>query len=154
MNKKIKKIGITVVFLSLIIQPLLIHSVSAVEITGFTASPSTFSPDDNGLNDTTTFNLTSTTGNTLYVNIFDGESLISEDNVMSEAPAGSGSYRCTWDGTYDNGTAVSSGTYSVKISDDASDNGETEGTVTVDVDAPTISSFSIDGGASYTTNEN
>ena len=154
MNKKMKKIGITVVFLSLIIQPLMIHSVSAVDnITGFAASPSTFSPDDNGLNDTTTFNLTYEPGQTLYVNIFDGDSLVSEDNVMSEAPAGSGSYRCTWDGTYDNGTAVSSGMYTVKISDDASDNGETEGTVTVDMDAPTISSFSIAGGAQYTTDE-
>lgn len=155
MNAKLKKSIIAVVFLSLVFQPFFMYSVSAVDdITGFTVSPETFSPDSNGLNDTATINLTNTTGNTLYVNIVDGESLVTEDNVMSEAPEGSGSYRFTWDGTYDNGTTVSSGTYTIKISDDASENGETEGTVTVDVDPPTISTFSIAGGAAYSTDEN
>ena len=155
MNAIIKKSIIAVVFLSLMAQPFLINTVQAIDgITGFTVAPETFSPDSNGLNDTTTINLTYTTGNTLYVNIIDGESLVSEDNVMSEVPEGSGSYRFTWDGTFDNGTSVPSGTYTIKISDDASENGETEGTVTVDVDPPTISTFSIEGGAAYTTDEN
>jgi len=132
---------------------LMIMPVGAVEISNFDVSPSAFSPDQNGLNDTTTFTATAVASQSLYVNIFYNGSLVREDQLMTESPAGT--YKYTWQGRNDSGYFVQDeGTYTIKISDNPSENGETEGTVEIDLTPPSSPSLTINGGAGYTTSSN
>ncbi len=114
-------------------------------------SPSIFSPGDgNGLNDTTTITITFTSSQTLYVNIFNDQSeLIAEDRVMAESP--SGTYKYTWNGKNESDGYVSEGTYTIRVSDNPAQNGDTIGTVEVDTTPPSSQSLSINGGTTYTT---
>jgi PGF-pre-PGF domain-containing protein len=117
-------------------------------------SPTIFSPGDgNGINDTTTITVTYTASQTLYVNVFNQSSvLVAEDRVMTENP--SGTYKYIWNGKNDSDGYVSEGTYTIRISDNPAVNGDTIGTVQVDITPPSSPSLSINGGATYTTSRN
>jgi PGF-pre-PGF domain-containing protein len=149
-HKKTFVIILTTLFVSNL---LIFMQVGAVEITTFDVAPSLFSPDQNGLNDTTTFTANATASQSLYVNIFYDGSLVREDQLMTESPAGT--YKYTWNGKNDSDSYVEDeGTYTIKISDNPSENGETEGTIEVDLTAPSSPALSINGGTGYTTTRN
>ena len=145
---------LVIILITLFVCNLLVFlPAGAVEITTFDVAPSIFSPDQNGLNDTTTFTATAAVSQSLYVNIFYNGSLVREDQLMTESPAGT--YKYTWNGKNDSDSYVEDeGTYTIKISDNPSESGETEGTVEVDLTAPSSPSLSINGGAGYTTSRN
>lgn len=149
-HKKTYVLILTTLFVSNL---LIFMPVGAVEITTFDVAPSIFSPDQNGLNDIATFTATADASQNLYANIFYDGSLVREDQLMTESPAGT--YKYTWNGKNDSDSYVEDeGIYTIKISDNPSENGETEGTVEVDLTAPSSPSLSINGGAGYTISRN
>ena len=135
---------------------VLIDTVQGVSTSNETITPATFSPDGNGLNDTVSITFQSTAGQTLYLNIFYNSSeLIRSDIIVSEI--NSGNYSATWNGKDDNNSYVTEEdeAYTVRVTDVfGGGGGNTIGTVNIDVTPPTISTFSIEGGATYTNDEN
>lgn len=149
-----RKSLIFLISIHLILQMFFIAPILAVTINSSEISPSIFSPGDgNGLNDTITITVESTSSQSLYVNIFNDQSeLIAEDRLMNENP--SGTYKYTWNGKNDSNRYVTEGTYTIRISDNPAYNGDTIGTTEVDLTPPSSPSISINGGASYTTARN
>jgi PGF-pre-PGF domain-containing protein len=136
----------------LITQFLVICPVSAFSISSESILPTSFSPDGNSLNDSITITFDSTTGQTLYLNIFyNSTQLVRGDLTMTESPTGT--YRATWNGKDDNDSYVTDeGTYTIRASDVlGSGSGISAGTTTVDLSGPTSPSISIEGGAAYST---
>ncbi len=134
---------------------LIVPPVSAITVEDASITPSLFSPDGNGLNDSIAIRFDSTSGQSLYLNIFyNTTQLIRSDLSLSENP--SGTYRTTWNGKNDNETLVTEeGTYTIRVSDTLGGGGGTiVGTATVDLTAPSSPSLSIDGGSSATTSRN
>lgn len=135
---------------------VLIDTVQGVSTSNETITPATFSPDGNGLNDTVSITFQSTAGQTLYLNIFYNSSqLIRSDIIVTEI--NSGNYSATWNGKDDNNSYVTEEdeAYTIRVSDVlGGGGGNTIGTVNIDVTPPTISTFSIAGGAAYTNDEN
>ena len=132
------------------------NMVQGVSTSNENITPSTFSPDGNGLNDTISITFTSSADQNLYLNIFYNLSqLVRSDVIVTEIT--SGNYTATWNGKDDNNSYVTNENeaYTIRVSDVlGGGGGNTIGTVNVDVTPPTISSFSIDGGAQYSTDEN
>lgn len=127
---------------------------STVSISNENISPSVFSPDGNGLNDSTTITFDSASGQTLYLNIFyNSTQLVRGDITLSESP--SGTYRATWNGKNDNGSYVTKeGIYTIRVTDVLGGGGGVSvGTVTVDLTPPSSPMISINGGAIYTTSQ-
>ncbi len=129
------------------IQELTPSSVSSV-----TVSNDPFSPNSDGIKDTTIITVTATAGQTLYANIYNSTNAIKRTGMPL---SGSGTtYTTTWIGKDDSNTVVSDGTYRVKVSDEATGNAENEAeettTVVVDTAAPTGSTISINNDDQYT----
>jgi PGF-pre-PGF domain-containing protein len=153
-NKKFLPILLSI--LMLFSHALLVYDVvQGVSTSNESVTPSTFSPDGNGLNDTVSITFQSTAGQTLYLNIFYNSSeLVRSDISVNEVS--SGNYSATWNGKDDNNTYVTEEdeAYTIRVTDVlGGGGGNTIGTVNVDLTAPTISTFSIAGGAQYTTDE-
>jgi len=150
---KSKRLSVLIILLLLAIQTFTsLTTIAAVTVTTTQIDPDVFSPDGNGIRDTTTITVTSDSGQTLYLNIFWNQTqLVRSDLPMTENP--SGTYKAIWDGKDDNGTYVQNeGTYTIRITDIlGSGGGTTIGTVTVDLTPPSTPSISINSGAEYTT---
>ena len=145
----------TSVFILLLLQLVgIVPFSTAITLSGSDISPTIFSPGDgNGLNDTTTITVTYTSGETLYVNIFNDQSKLEAANrVMSENP--SGTYKYTWNGKNDSNDYVNEGVYTIRISDNPAEDGTTIGTVEVDTTPPSSPSLSIESGNEYTNSRN
>ena len=141
-----------VIFTALLFVLSSLPLVTAVTVNTTEIDPDIFSPDGNGIRDTTTITVTSDPDQTLYLNIFWNQTeLVRSDLVMTENP--SGTYKAIWDGKDDNGSYVKNeGTYTIRITDVfGSGGGITIGTVTVDLTPPSTPSISISSGAEYTT---
>ncbi len=139
----------------LISQFMPILPTSAIPISDESISPSIFSPEGNGINDTITISFDSTSGQSLYLNVFyDATQLIRSDISMTEGPTGT--YRATWNGKDDNESYVADeGIYTIRATDQqGSGTGDAVGTVTVNLTRPSNPSLSIDGGESYTSSQN
>ena len=151
-NKKILPILFSI-FMLFSHSLLLYDTVHGVSTSNEAITPSTFSPDENGLNDTISITFQSTASQTLYLNIFYNSSeLVRSDISVNEI--NSGNYSATWNGKDDNESYVTDEdeSYTIRVSDIlGGGGGNTIGTVNVDVTPPTISTFSIAGGAQYTT---
>jgi hypothetical protein len=144
------------ILLFFIITALITQIFAVTPLYAFTSTnidPSVFSPDGNGLNDTTVFTVVDTPSIVHYVNIFNQSSgeIVAEDRAMIESPSGSGTYKDTWNGKDDSNEYVDEETYIIRVSTNPSENGDTIGTVEVDLTAPSSPSLSIAGGATYTT---
>jgi len=156
-NKKIKPFAITLTMLLLIGHSLVFfETVHAISTSNESISPSTFSPDGNGLNDSVTITFQSTSGQTLYLNIYYNLSeLVRSDITVSEVS--SGSYSATWNGKDDNNSYVTdeSEAYVIRVTDVYGGGGSetTIGTCNVDVTPPTSALLSINGGATYSTDD-
>jgi len=141
-----------VIFTALLFVLSSLPLVTAVTVNTTEIDPDIFSPDGNGIRDTTTITVTSDPDQTLYLNIFWNQTeLVRSDLVMTENP--SGTYKAIWDGKDDNDSYVKNeGTYTIRITDVfGSGGGITIGTVTVDLTPPSTPSISISSGAEYTT---
>jgi len=139
----------------LISQFMPILPTSAIPISDESISPSVFSPEGNGINDTITITFDSTSGQSLYLNVFyNSTQLIRSDIQMTESPTGT--YRATWNGKDDNESYVTGeGVYTIRATDQqGSGTGDAVGTVTVNLTRPSNPSLSIDGGESYTLSQN
>jgi len=139
----------------LLAQTLVILPAYAFTISESSIAPSSFSPDGNGLNDTTTITVVlSNHVATLYVNIFNQSSaaLVANHRIMTENPTKT--YKYTWDGKDDSSNVVPQGIYTVRVSDNPSQYGDTIGTVDVNLTAPGSPSLTINGGATYTISRN
>lgn len=135
---------------------LVYDTVKGVSTSNVTITPSTFSPDGNGLNDTVSITFQSNPGQDLYLNIFYNSSeLVRSDIAVNEIT--SGNYSATWNGKDDNNSYVTEEdeAYTIRVTDVlGGGGGNTIGIVNVDITPPTISTFSIAGGAAYTNDEN
>lgn len=155
LQHNIIQIGIIVL---LVLHIFLFPQVSALTITNESISPSSFSPDGNGLNDTVSISFDSTDPGPLYINIFYNATQL----VRSDLPTTKtgNTFTATWNGKDDAGNYVSingsqDGVYTIRVSDTlGSGGGIAIGTVTVDTIGPTSPSLSINGGSTYTTSRN
>jgi len=154
-NKKIIPILLSLFLLwshSLVV----IETVQGITTSDESISPSTFSPDQNGLNDSVSITFDADSGQTLYLNVFyNASELIKSDISVNEIT--DGTYSATWNGDDDEGSYVTDEdeSYTIRVSDTLGGGGGTTiGTVNVDVTPPSSPTLSVDGGASYTTDEN
>ena len=127
--------------------PLVPSNVGSVSV-----SNDPFSPNSDGLKDTTLVTVTADAGQTLYLNIYNNSNVLKRTGL---ALSGIGeSYTATWNGKDDSSVTVSDGTYRIKISDDASGDSSHEATqtttVVVDTAAPTGATVTINSGNTYT----
>jgi len=139
----------------LLVQTFFILPAYAFSVTESSIAPSSFSPDGNGLNDTTTITIVlDNSVTTLYANIFNqsSEALVANHRIMSESPAKT--YKYTWNGKDDSSSVVPQGIYTVRVSENPSQYGDTIGTVYVDLTAPGSPFLTINGGATYTLSRN
>jgi PGF-pre-PGF domain-containing protein len=153
MNTRLFSIGL-LTFL-LLIQTILVLPAYAFSVTESSIAPSSFSPDGNGLNDTTTITIVlDNSVTTLYANIFNqsSEALVANHRIMTEGPAKT--YKYTWNGKDDSSSVVPQGIYTVRVSENPSQYGDTIGTVYVDLTPPGSPSLTVNGGAAYTLSRN
>lgn len=122
-------------------------------VTSVNVSNNPFSPNSDGAYDTTLVTVEADASQTLYLNIYNSSSVLKRTGLaLSEI---SGTYTSTWDGKDDNETVVSDGTYTIKVSDEATGvqaNESVEEAANVDVDTypPTSCSVEINSGDTYT----
>ncbi|RLF42303.1 MAG: hypothetical protein DRN12_00720 [Thermoplasmata archaeon] len=122
--------------------------------TNVSISPSVFSPDGNGLNDTTAISFDSTDSGPLYLNIYYNTTQLVRSGLTTTKTGNA--FRATWDGRNDAGEYVSDGVYTIRVTDTLGGGGSeiAIGTATVDTVGPTDVSLSINGGNTYTTSRN
>jgi len=147
-------VELTILFI--LLQTLAFTNTVAVTITEGSVSitPTVFSPDGNGLNDTVSISFDSPDQGPLYLNIFyNTTQLVRSDLLMTKT---GNTFRATWNGKNDAGDYVSNdGLYTIRVSDTlGSGSGTAIGTVTVDTVGPTNPTLSIDGGETYATSRN
>jgi PGF-pre-PGF domain-containing protein len=129
------------------VAPLVPSNVDSVSV-----SNDPFSPNSDGLKDTTLVTVTADSEQTLYLNIYNNSNVLKRTGLVL---SGSGeSYTATWNGNNDGSVTVSDGTYRIKVSDDASGDPSGEATqtntVVVDTAAPTGATLTINSGNTYT----
>lgn len=106
------------------------------EVHSSTASPNTFSPDGDGLNDTTTLSYDLNVTSDVLIEIYDGLDMIKE--VFSGVES-SGTHTAVWDGRNTGGDVVAEKTYEFKITATNSAGFAAQtGNVTVDLDVSTV----------------
>jgi len=154
--KRFTKLFVELTILVILLQTVVFTSTVAVTITEGSVSitPSVFSPDGNGLNDTVSISFDSTDQGPLYLNIFyNTTQIVRSDLLMTKT---GDTFRATWNGKNDAGNYVSNdGLYTIRVSDTlGSGSGTAVGTVTVDTVGPTNPTLSIDGGKTYATSRN
>ena len=154
--KRFTKPFVELTILFILLQTLAFTNTVAVTITEGSVSitPTVFSPDGNGLNDTVSISFDSPDQGPLYLNIFyNTTQLVRSDLLMTKT---GNTFRATWNGKNDAGDYVSNdGLYTIRVSDTlGSGSGTAIGTVTVDTVGPTNPTLSIDGGETYATSRN
>jgi len=98
-----------------------------------TASPNTFSPNNDGANDTTTISYDLNLTSNIKVEIYDGATLV--DSLLSEVQ-GTGTHTTVWDGKNSANNVVAEKTYQFKVSADNSEGSVSQtGNVTVSLNA-------------------
>lgn len=122
-------------------------------ITSISDSNDPFSPNSDGTYDTTLVTVAATTGQTLYLNIYNSSNVIKRTGLQMNEVS-SGTYTATWNGKNDNEFVVSDGTFTIKVSDDgtgnqANESGDQAETVVVDTQAPTGTSVEINSRDTY-----
>ncbi len=129
--------------------PLVLSDVISVSV-----SNNPFSPNSDGAFDTTLATVEAGDSQTLYLNVYNSSSVLKRTGIaLSEIS--SGTYTATWNGNDDSETVVSDGTYTIKVSDEATGiqaNESTEEAANIDVDTypPTSCSVEINSGDTYT----
>ena len=82
------------------------------QVQSATASPNIFSPDADGVNDTTTISYDLNLTSNVKVEIYDGSTLI---RTVSSEVEGSGTHTTVWDGRDDSSNVVAEKTYQFKV---------------------------------------
>lgn len=123
-------------------------------LTSLTATPTTLSPNADGVADSTTIRATATAGQTLYANVYDAAGLLRRSGLpLAETSAGT--YVAAWDGRLAGGATATEAASPLRVKVSTSPTGnaleEAPAAVTLDIDltAPAGASLVIDGGARY-----
>lgn len=109
------------------------EAAAAPVISNASANPNVFSPDGDGINDTSTISFDLNVTSNIVVNIYDGTDII---NQLINELRGSGTHNVVWNGENTLGDTMPEGTYTYKITAQNSE-GATEfnGNVTIDMNA-------------------